>query len=290
MGLEQYIRAGANLTREIITFTASPSGSGSVNLGSVYTLLSVGTNSPCRLRLYDNLDSLTNAGERIRTFGNTNVSASTALIGDFSMSVAGTYTIDPPMYGVSQIPSNKLTYYRTENTQSGVNPVITVTRYLLEDSSISTANRVNFPQITGSLTATRIISGTLTSLTNIPRTYLLVSASMVGSSSGSARLRLYTTSESLTNLTEISRSFTTESSNNSKLIVDAILTGSEITYFVPKIAGANLQTMGTDLNAIRLDSAAIMGNNQLYYVLQNSVSSSATIRVTASLHVFALED
>jgi len=290
MGLEQYIRAGANLTRQIITFTASPSGSGSIDLGSAYTLLSVGTNSPCRLRLYDTLDSLTNDGERIRSFGNTSVAASTALIGDFSMSAAGTYTIDPPVYGITQTTTNKLTYYRTENTQSGVDPVITVTRYLLEDPSISTLNRVSFPQITGSLTATGIISGTLTSLTNIPRTYLLVSASMVGSSTGSARLRLYTTSDSLTNLTEISRAFTTESSNNSKLIIDAILTGSETTYFVPKITGANLQTMGTDLNAIRLDRTAIMGNNELYYVLQNAESSSATIRVTASFHVFALED
>ena len=290
MGLEQYIRAGVALTRDIITFTASPSGSGSINLGSAYTLLSVGTNSPCRLRLYDTFDSLTNAGERARSFGNTSVSASTALVGDFSMSAAGTYTIDPPVYGVLENPTNKLTYYRTENTQSGVNPAITITRYLMEDSSISTLNRVNFPQITASLQANIIISGTLLSATNIPHTYLLVSASMIGSSTGSARLRLYTTNESFSNLTEISRSFTTESSNNSKLIVDAILTGSEVTYFVPKIAGANLQTMGTDLNVIRLDRAAILGNNELYYVLQNAVSSTATIRVTASLHVFSLED
>jgi hypothetical protein len=191
---------------------------------------------------------------------------------------------------VIQEPLTNLTYYRTENTQSGVNPVITVTRYLLEDSSVSTLNRVNFPQITGSLPANRIISGTLLSATNIPHTYLLVSASMAGSSAGQARLRLYTTNESFSNNTEISRSFATESSNNSKLIVDAILTGSEITYFVPKIAGANLQTMGTDLNAIRLDRAAILGNNELYYILQNPATSGGTITVSASLHVFALED
>jgi hypothetical protein len=242
------------------------------------------------LRLYDNLASLTDNGERTRVFGDTSVSASTALVGDFSMSVAGTYTIDPPVYGVIEEPLTNLTYYRTENTQSGVNPVRTVTRYLLEDSSVSTLNRVNFPQITASLQVNEIVSGTLISATNIPHTYLLVSASMVGSSAGQARLRLYTTNESLTNLTELSRSFATESSNNSKLIVDAILTGSEITYFVPKIAGANLQTMGTDLNAIRLDRVAILGNNELYYILQNPATGGDTITVSASLHVFALED
>lgn len=289
MGLEQYIRAGANLTRNDIVLQTTPSGSGSVDLGSAYVLLSISTTSPCRLRLYDNSQSLANTGEIGRVFGNTSVSASTALIGDFTMSVAGTYTIDPVMYGMVENSTNKLTHYRVNNTQSGVYPTITFTRYLLEDSSISTANRINFPQITGSLTPGQIVSGTLLSTTNIPRTYLLVSASVSGSSTA-ARLRLYTTNESFTNITEISRSFATESANNSKLILDAILTGSETTYFVPKIVGANLQTMGNNLNTIRRQQSSIMGNNELYYVLQNPLTTGGAMRITASVHVFSLED
>lgn len=289
MGLEQYLRAGANLTRNDIILQTTPSGSGSVELGSAYVLLSVSTTAPCRLRLYDNSQSLENSGEIHRAFGNTSVSASTALIGDFSMSAGGTYTVDPAMYSVIERPETKLTHYRLNNTQSGVYPTLTFTRYLLEDPMISSASRVTMPQITGSLLPGRLVSGTLTSAASVPRAYLLVSASVSGSSTR-ARLRLYTTNESLTNLTELSRSFATESANTSKLIVDAILSGSETTYFVPKIVGANLQTMGTNLNTIRRDPAAIIGNNQLYYVLQNPNTSGGAIPITASLHVFSLED
>lgn len=290
MGLEQYIKAGANLERGVVTLTTDNIGSGSIDLGSVYAVLNIATDAPCRLRLYDNSQSLANAGERIRAFGNTSVSASVALIGDFSMSVAGTYTVDPALYGMVENASSKLTYYRVENTQSGIYPKIEITRYLMEVPTISTANRVALPLITGSLapvgSAGNLISGTLL---NVPRTYLLISASVSGSLTRT-RLRLYTTNESLTNQAELSRSFASESANNSKLIVDAILSGSEITYFVPKIFGANLQTMGTNLNTIRTNRAAIMGNQEMYYVLQNMSSSGGAVRTTASLHVFALED
>jgi hypothetical protein len=288
MGLEQYIRAGAKLERGEVTLTTQENGSGSVDLGSSYTLLSISTTAPCRLRLYDNSQSLANGGERIRAFGNTSISASVALVGDFSMSAAGTYTVDPAIYGITLNTVDKLSYYRVENTQSGQYPVINFTRYLMEVPSVSTANRVTIPEIKTLLAPGQLVSGTLSS-TTVPRTYLLVSAS-VQQSTAIARLRLYSTTDSFSNSVEISRSFATESSNNSKLIVDAIISGSELTYFVPKIAGANLQTMGTDLNTIRADRTAIMGLNELYYVIQNMSSSGGTVPFTASLHVFALED
>lgn len=288
MGLEQYILAGAKLERSVASVTTTAQGSGSIELGSVYVLLSVSTNFPCRFRLYDNSQSLDNVGESVRQFGNTNISASVALVGDFSMSAAGTYTIDPAVYGITHDPFSKLSYYRVDNTQSGQYPTIEFNRYLMEVPEISTLNRVTLPNITASLAPGQIVSGTLSSPT-VPRTYLLVSASLIGPTA-LTRLRLYSTNESLTNVTEISRSFATESSNNSKLIVDAILSGSETTYFVPKIAGANLQTMGTNLNTIRTDRAAIMGLNELYYIIQNVATSGGTVASTASLHVFSLED
>lgn len=288
MGLEQYIRAGANLQRGIVSLTTDINGSGSVDLGSTYALLNISTTAPCRLRLYDNLQSLQNTGERVRQFGNTNISASVALIADISMSAIGQYSMDPTLYGVTGNVVNKLTYYRVENTQSGVFPAINFTRYLMEVPEISTENRVTLPPIMASVGPSTIISGTLSS-TSIPRTYLLVSASLSGSNNAT-RLRLYTTNESLTNQTELSRSFATESANNSKLIVDMIISGSETTHFVPKIVGANLQTMGNDLNTIRTDRSLIMGLNQLYYVVQNTNSSGPPVVVTASVHVISLED
>lgn len=288
MGLEQYIRAGANLERGVVNVTTTIDGSGSIDLGSAYLLLNVSTTQPCRLRLYDNSQSLENSGEKVREFRSTNISSSVALIGDFSMSVAGTYPIDPSLYGIVENTSNKLTYYRVENTQSGQYPVLTFTRYLMEVPAVSIANRVTLPLITASLGAQQLVSGTLSS-TAIPRTYLLVSASVSGVATRT-RVRLYSTSEAFSNIIEVSRSFATESSANSKLIVDAILSGSETTYFIPKIAGANLQTMGTNLNSIRTDRAAIMGNNELYYIIQNVSPSGGTVATTASIHVFALED
>jgi hypothetical protein len=101
---------------------------------------------------------------------------------------------------------------------------------------------------------------------------------------------LYTTSGSFSDTVEVNRSFTTESSATSKLIMDAIMSGSETTYFVPKIIGANLKNMGIDLNLIRNNSDKIMGANELYYILQNANTTGGTVAISASLHLFSLED
>lgn len=288
MGLAEYIKAGASLRRETTTLTTSPSGSGSVLLGSAYVLLSLTTTHPCRLRLYDNKTSLETTTEITRPFGITNISASTALIGDFSMSVAGTYTIDPALYGVVESGSSKLTHYRINNTASGQYPIITFNTYLLEDSSITIAGRRTLPLITASLSGSQISTGTVTSIT-IPQTYLLVSASVSGSNTRT-RLRLYATSASLSNPTEINRPFASESAATTQLIVDAILSGSETTFFVPKIVGANLRNVTSDLNLIKNDRLKIMGENELYYIMQNVTSSATVIPISTSLHVFSLED
>lgn len=287
MGLAEYIKAGAGLQRSVISLQTDITGSGSVDLGSAYVLLSMTTTTACRLRLYDNSQSRDDAAEKTRIFNNTNISASTALIGDFTMS-AGTYTIDPAVYGVVQNPASKLTYYKVDNTASGQFPQITFKRYLLENSSISTVARKNIPAITASLAANALVSGTLYD-SQIPTTYLLVSASISGSGTR-ARLRLYSTSQSFSDTVEVNRSFVTESSATSKLIVDAIMSGSETTYFIPKIIGVNLKNMGTDLNLIRNNIEKIMGANELYYILQNANTTGGTVAISASVHLFSFED
>lgn len=286
MGLAEHIRNGAVLDRQTINLQTSAAGSGSVDLGSAYILLSLTTNTPCRLRLYDNLESRDNATEISRTFVNKGVANNIALIGDFSMSVAGTYTIDPAVYSVVATSSNKLTYYRIDNGASA--PIITFNRFLLEDSSINIINRVTVPDIQATVTTGSFVSGTLASAT-VPRTYLLVSASLSGSGKR-ARLRLYTKSTAFSNATEISRSFATESLGTTGLVIDALLSGSETTYFVPKLIGANLDTIGTNLISIRGNDAAIMGDNEMYYILQNLSPTTPTDDIKVSLHVFSLED
>lgn len=282
MGLKEYIRLGAKLSRTSITTQTDENGSGSVELGSAYALLSIQTTLPCRVRLYDTSQSLNDVTEKNRTFGNTNISASTALIGDFTMS-AGTYTIDPVVYGVVNPANTKLTYYRVDNTASAQYPVLTFTKYLLEDSAISTDSRISLPLITGSLSVGQILSGSIVNV-DIPRTYLLVSASL-NATTTAARIRLYSTPTSIDNTTEKNRGFTTESQMNA-LIVDAIITGSETTYFIPKIIGANLADMGTSLNVLTIPK----GKNELYYIFQSMATTGGAQNMTASIHVLSVEN
>lgn len=286
MGLAEHIRNGAVLNRQSVNLQTSVARSGSVDLGSAYTLLSLTTNTPCRLRLYDNLESRDNATEISRTFANKSVANNIALIGDFSMSVAGTYKIDPVVYGVVATSSNKLTYYRVDNTVTA--PTITFNKFLLEDSTINIINRITVPDIQVTVTTGSFVSGTLANVT-VPRTYLLVSASLSGSGKR-ARFRLYTKSTVFSNPTEISRSFATESLGTNGLIIDALMSGSQTTYFVPKLIGANLETVGTNLITIRGNDVAMMGYNEMYYIVQNLSPTTVTDDIKISLHVFSLED
>jgi hypothetical protein len=94
----------------------------------------------------------------------------------------------------------------------------------------------------------------------------------------------------LANPTEASRSFTTESSADSSLIVDAIISSSQTTYFVPKIMGINLANITQNLNSIKGDNTKLMGDNKLYCILQNASSTGGPESMSVSLHVFSLED
>lgn len=292
MGLTNQIRAGAAFNRSTVSFTGDISGVGSVNLRSTYMLLSIRASSPCRIRLYDNQSSRDDATEISRIFGDTNIPDSIALIGDFNITAADTtYTIDPVLFGLVNDPSTELTYYRIDGASE---PVVQVTTYPLEDRLIIAAegspyeleNRRTLPAIAKQLNAGEIVSGTLFA-ESIPQTYLLISASL-DNIGHSARLRLYSVSSSLDNTQERTRSFVDEPSGSLGLIVDMNLVGTQTTYFVPKIVGANIKNMGTNLDLLRSDRSRMVGDSALYYFLQNTGGSSATI--SASLHVYSLEE
>lgn len=286
MGLAEQLSLGARLIRETTQFRVDPSNSGSINLGSAYVLLGIQTDVPCRFRLYDTQVSRDTASEISRPFTTQFVSAPIALVGDFSMSAAGAYTVDPVLYGVINNAASNLSYYRAEGSFGTNYPTITLRTYKIEDSSISIINRKTIEYITGSLSAGSLVSGRLSN-NFIPKTYLLVSASLTNPLA-IARLRLYSTTGSLSVGSEVSRSFATES-NARDLIVDMILTGSQVTYFSPKIIGANLQTSGFDLGRLRHSDELLLGEKSLYYILQN-VGPSGSLNLSASLHLFSLED
>lgn len=284
MGLKEYLKLGVSLTRNDIQLVTDSNGSGSIDLGSVYLLYKVKTDTDCRLRLYDNSSSLEDATEQARAFGNTNVADKIALITDISMT-AGEYSIDPIVYGVSATPDTRLTYYRIDDALSP--PTLEFKRYLLENSLISTGSRTILPAIQKDLSPTQLVSGSVVQ-TSIPKTYLFVSAS-VQNATGPIRVRLYNVQSGINDITEKNRPFTTEAST-SALLIDAILTGSETTYFVPKIIGANLQNMGTNLDLIRNSIAKVAGKSEMYYIIENLKTSGPSDAVTASFHVFSLED
>lgn len=290
MGLSEHIRAGARLTRDLITI-ADVVGSGSVNLGATYTLLSLQTNAACRFRLYDDIESRDDATEIGRVFPNTNVPAQISLVGDFSMSAAGTYTIDPVLFGHSTSSMLPLSYYRVQPSVSQIQ----VTRYLLEDGNIqpglgtvySQNNRRAFTPITASLAANAMVSGAIEN-SQIPATYLLISASVTPDATARVRLRLYAKSSSIFDSTEKTRIFSLEPSASVQLIADMILSGSVVTKFSPKIVGVNLQNMGTDLRQLVNNFDLLDGKQELYYVMQNV--ATVTHEISASLYTYALED
>jgi hypothetical protein len=283
MGLAEQIRAGASLTRETITISATASGSAS--FGSAYAIIAISTDKSCRVRLYDNESSRDNAGEIARPFGSSNISASVALVGDFIISGSGRQYVDPVVYSLAEDYVDPYTYYRISENAGSFPVAISVTRYLLEDNTLeNTTGRRTLPPVSHELGASGIVSGTIEPC---PRTFLLVSAS-VATTTAPVRIRLYSKFDAINNTAEKNRTFDQPVSASAFLIADAILTGSEITYFSPKIIGANLDTMGTDLNITRESNTLIEGTSEIYYILENLGASTQTI--TASLHTYSLED
>ena len=292
MGLLEHIQAGAELIRKQVSFTTSyPDNSGSFTPDAAQMILGVTLEAPCRLRIYENASSLNNALESSRPF-NIGVSGSVALVADISASEAGTYTIDPALFMITDDFETPEVFYRVDGPTTSID--VSLNTFLLEDGNITasagtpytTANKRTITINEDSVTPTEYRTGTIPSL-NSPRTYLLISSSLT-TASHETRLRLYSTEDSLTSDTELSRSFSAPTDTGSFLIADMIVTGSEVTYFSPKIVGANLSTMGTNLSLIQTNKNSIDGTSGIYYVLQNLTGTTQTIE--QSIHIYSLED
>jgi hypothetical protein len=298
MGLEEHIKAGAQLTRNIITNTL-PTGSGSINLGSVYGILRLQNDIPARLRLYDTEESRDNISEISRPFGVFPPVSTISLVADFSMSSAGTYTIAPAVFGMCSSSTSPTTFYRLETTTGQPSQsLLSITRYLMEDSlvipdpltfyTINNRRTLTIQSSTTMSNDTIINSGTLSTGTEtIPQTFLMISASLANTQQ-EARVRLYATSSAVNNTTEKNRPFATEPSESVMLLVDAIISGSDVLYFSPKIFGANLETMGDDLSVTATSLSKITGKNEMYYYIQNLSGFSANPEIKFS--IYSLED
>jgi uncharacterized delta-60 repeat protein len=172
---------------------------------------------------------------------------------------------------------------------------ITATVFNIEDgiSINNNSSRRDLPTIMGTLDynpngGTTLEKDVINS-PEVPTTYLLVSASL-SDETHIARLRLYSVSASLNLQSELTRSFDVEASSSAYLIADMILSGSQTTYFAPKIIGANLENMGTNLENIRGNRELINGKKEIYYILENKRVGAVADEIEVSLHVFSLED
>ncbi len=298
MGLQEIVRAGGKLVRESVTIVDNNVGSGSVALGPTYNILSIATNTSCRLRLYDDIGSRDNATEIARPFGNTSVADNVALVGDFSMSAGGIYTIDPTLYGHPFNRSNYLTYYRIDNASSTTRN-ITINRYNLEDPGVpatagtaySEGNARLLTTISETLSEGQIATGSITTVGSptVPKTFLLISASL-SDNTQLARLRLYNSDVGYSSVTEVSRSFATEPTSDARLIVDMIISGSTPIYFCPKLINANLENLLVSLNELKSDITKISGENFIYYNLQNMNNTGGSVSIDVNLYIYSLED
>lgn len=313
MGLAEHIRAGALLSRtNVVIADTYGSGSGSVNAGGTYGVLGVITSQQCRLRLYDTEESRDDLAEVNRPFGIPLVSASTALIADFSMSGAVTnqlFNVDPVKFGHAKSITDPKMYWRIDPAQQ--NSQVIVVRNLLEDLNIQPQNNTFYKEpnrrvISASFNSLQPGPGTFASGTistfdspTTPTTYMLISASLTGVGGTSqpgyvARFRMYASSSALYDTTEKNRAFSTEPSESAYLIVDMIMSGSETIHFVPKIFGANLKNMGRDLTLIKDDASKTKGQNEIYYIMENitylQTPGGSVIDPQVNLYVYALED
>jgi hypothetical protein len=283
MGLSEQLREGAVLERNTIPFEID--GTGSLDLGAAYVILGIQVDSPCRLRLYDNEKSVSDFAESIRDYEDLPYSTDIALIGDISMSVAGNYTLDPVLYAVPENTSTYLTYYRASDPITG-----SITIYKLEDQNVQAD--INNEHYKFSNRRTLEFDGGKNSLIagedTTARTYLLIDAI----SDEDCRLRIYGKQESLNNQTEASRSFSVVPDADVILIADMLLDSGSITKFFPKIIGANLQTLPTNLETIRLSRTAINSFSEIYYRIepQDPFGPVEASDISVSMNIFALED
>lgn len=292
MGLAEHVRAGARLTRDIITITDTV-GSGSIDLGATYVITNIETSVPARVRLYDTEASRDHPTEINRSFDVKHVSPTISLIGDFTSSTSQILSVDPVVIGHSQTFTSPQTFYRV--TPSG--STIRVFRYLLENNTVpptvgsaySKDNRRILPSISATnVDINQYETGVISDL-DIPRTYLLISASL-SNPAHIARLRLYAVSSSVFGAQELAREFSVEPDASVRLITDVILSGSTPLYFTPKVIGVNTQTLENSLIDIRGDQSKINSVNELYYVLQNVSTTSGSVTIDANVYVYSLED
>jgi len=286
MGLKEQLSAGSNLlVRDNIRLTITgsrPQYTGSVDLGGTFTLISALSTTPCRIRLYGNSGSRNDVTELGRPFNSQSTIASNiALIADINLTDTNTFNFYPPVFGTALDISNTTSVYYTIDTGSA-NPFsgttsIIFNRFLLEDTTITNLYSVNTRETLYVSASALVPSAYNTGSFQSPRTYLLYN---VQSNFSTARLRLYTTSQSRDNTTELSRVFATEPNSGSGLIADLLLDATQTFPVTPLLIGRNDTDQGY--------FGSVPATQETYYTLTNL--SAGTVNASVTMSIFSLED
>jgi hypothetical protein len=284
MGLRQQILAGASqLKRETIIIpitTASVQYTGSIEMGRVFAITAIQGSKRCRIRFYTDSGSRNDGTEKARPFISQSIPSSIGLITDINLTDEALFRLAPPMFGVNLDNPIKSTIYYTIDSSSGANlnvgDSINVTRFLMEDTTVSSIAGVNTHD-TLIISASGLSSGShRTGSIESPRTYLLYA---VEPTVAPIRLRLYTSQSYATDVTEISRSFGTEPSSNSGLIADFYMEDVAKTPMTPIVVGRNDEDL--------INPTFLAAQPTTYYTITNG---SGTATVSASVYLFSLED
>ena len=264
MGIFELGQSGSNFKRNQITLLSSNVSGSTAAFDSSYILLGITAQSPCRVRLYSDEDSVSIDNGRISSSFALNPAVGLILDTELDSSQLS-FTFDPPIIGTTF--SSGLTWY---NISSSVSQPIVITSYPIEFSTTTGRTQI-------AVSGSNIITGSTGVEGNIysPKSFIILSGS---ASTIDSRLRLYSRDIGTVPNNEKIRSFGTEPATGSSLIVDMIFDSASFAYkLVPIIEAYNLDTYEN-------------GNNYVGYILQNVSTTNATANITASLHIYSIED
>ena len=243
------------------------SGSPVTSMGGAFILLNARFrgNPPGRLRLYSDINSRDVDADR--PWNNFNISSSVALIADIVFTDTNTVTFDPPIIG-NTFSGGDL-YYHLSASNTAV--TASVTSYPLKTFNDSLDGNTSLIVSGSTIPTTGYgISGSITT----SKSFLILS----GSSTSVSRLRLYSRPVDEVPLSEITRSFDTQSQDGALLIADLMFDSASFQYPLVPILEAYTWTA---------DNYGV-GSNQVGYILENR--SGVATDITTSLYIYSTED
>ena len=263
MGILEQVQSGSSFVRTQTSFSSETISGSTTAFNYSYILLGITSQAPCRVRLYSDSSSMVLDANRVTSSFALNPAVGLILDTELDSSSLS-LEFDPPIIGTTF--SNGQTWY---NINSTTTHSVTITSYPIE---FTTASRSQIA-VSGSglLTGSTGVQGNIYS----PKSFILLSGS---ASQSESRLRLYSQDINSVPNAEKVRAFGAEPATGSALIVDIAFDSASLQYkLVPILEGYNLNTYS-------------VGQNSVGYILQNISTTAASTNVTASLHVYSIED